>query len=76
MSGFKRWRSVGGYARSLVLAATIGAAIQGTGCASERDAISRVQPNALNKHFFVGDNLSDASDDPEFRWRNYVVDRR
>ncbi len=43
-------------------------------CASERDAISRVQPNALNKHFFLGDKLDDPKDDPEFRYRSYVVD--
>ncbi len=44
------------------------------GCAAERDPINRVQANALDKRFFVGDSLSDASDDPEFRHRSYVVD--
>ncbi|MEO7094932.1 MAG: zinc-dependent metalloprotease, partial [Polyangiales bacterium] len=44
------------------------------GCNSERDPIVRVQPNALSKTFFVGEKYNDASDDPEFRWRNYVVD--
>jgi hypothetical protein len=44
------------------------------GCAQERDPINRVQPNAVSKHFFVGTSLSDPSDDPEFFWRNYVVD--
>src|SRR3954471_3396256 len=44
------------------------------GCNAQRDPIVRVQPNAMNKKFFVGDKYSDASDDPEFRWRNYVVD--
>src|ERR1700761_4832998 len=45
-----------------------------TSCASERPPINRVQADALSKHFFVGDNLSDPGDDPEFYWRNYVVD--
>ena len=45
-----------------------------TSCAEERPPIDRVQPNALDKHFFVGDKIDDPSDDPEFYWRNYVVD--
>jgi hypothetical protein len=44
------------------------------GCAGERDPINRVQPNAMSKHFFLGDDLRDAKDDPQFHWRNYVVD--
>lgn len=56
------------------------AAIAGTvasvsvGCAQERDPINRVQAGALSKHFFVGDNLGDPSDDPEFFMRNTVID--
>jgi hypothetical protein len=46
----------------------------GMGCAEERDPINRVQANALDKTFFVGANLVDAADDPEFRHRSYVVD--
>src|SRR5436190_19449798 len=47
----------------------------GTGAwAAERDPINRVQDGAMPKSFFIGQNLSDASDDPEFFWRNYVVD--
>lgn len=42
-------------------------------CAVQRDGINRVQPNALQKSFFVGD-LSDESDDPMFVTRNFVVD--
>ncbi len=45
-----------------------------SGCAEERDPINRVQPNALPKSFFVGANLQDTSDDPEFYMRNTVVD--
>jgi hypothetical protein len=46
----------------------------GLGCAQERGAINQVQANALSKHFFVGPNLSDPSDDPEFYMRNTVID--
>jgi hypothetical protein len=44
------------------------------GCAEERDPINRVQPNALPKAFFVGEDLKDTGDDPEFYMRNTVVD--
>lgn len=44
-----------------------------TSCAVQRDSINRVQPNALQKSFFIGD-LSDPSDDPMFVTRNFVVD--
>ena len=43
------------------------------GCAEERDPINRVQANALDKTFFVGE-LGNPEDDPEFYWRNFVVD--
>src|SRR4051812_42753449 len=43
-------------------------------CAQERPPINRVQANALAKEFFVGAKLADPGDDPEFYWRNYVVD--
>ncbi|MFO0547424.1 MAG: zinc-dependent metalloprotease [Polyangiaceae bacterium] len=43
-------------------------------CAEERPPINRVQPDALSKAFFVGDDLVDTSDDPEFYLRNTVVD--
>lgn len=48
--------------------------VLGGGCAQERDPINRVQPNVLNKHFFLGSDLSDSADDPQFFWRSYVVD--
>ena len=44
------------------------------GCAKERDPVDRVQPYALDKSFFVGSDLSDASDDPEFYSRNHIID--
>lgn len=42
-------------------------------CAVERPAINRVQPNALDKSFFVG-KVTDSKDDPVFLTRNFVVD--
>ncbi|MBW2458247.1 MAG: hypothetical protein JRI68_27330, partial [Deltaproteobacteria bacterium] len=42
------------------------AASVGLGCAEERAPINRVQPNALAKAFFVGDNLTDDTDNPAF----------
>lgn len=45
-----------------------------SGCAEERAPINRVQPNAVEKSFFVGAKLSDASDNPEFYYRPTVVD--
>lgn len=42
-------------------------------CAAERAPISRVQPNALAKTFFVGD-IRDFGDDPEFYLRTTVID--
>ncbi|AKU98044.1 hypothetical protein AKJ09_04708 [Labilithrix luteola] len=44
------------------------------GCAAERDPINRVQPNALPKSFFLGENLQDYKDDPEFRTKTYNID--
>lgn len=44
------------------------------GCAEERDPISRVQIGAMPKSFFVGPNLADRSDDPEFFMRTTVID--
>lgn len=43
------------------------------GCAQERKPINRVQADALDKTFFVG-KLDDPTDDPEFYWRNFVID--
>ena len=49
-------------------------ALGAPGCAEERPPINRVQAGALDKAFFVGSELQDPTDDPEFYWRNYVVD--
>jgi hypothetical protein len=59
--------------RRLVLCAFL-ALLGGTSCASERAPINRVQANALKKSFFVGDDLSDQTDNPEFYYRATIVD--
>src|SRR5258708_38344113 len=69
--------TMGRFGQRLCLSGVIGAsllALGAAGCASEREPISRVQPNAISKHFLIGADLGDPADDPEFRWRNYVVD--
>lgn len=45
-----------------------------SGCASERAPINRVQPEALQKSFFVGASLTDDADDPKFYYRATVAD--
>src|SRR4051812_45748966 len=47
--------------------------VAGSGCAGERDPIDQTQIGALPKQFFVGQNLEDKSDDPEFYFRSTVV---
>ncbi len=44
------------------------------GCAEERPPINRVQPFALEKSFFVGDDLTDPRDDPEFWTQATLID--
>jgi hypothetical protein len=44
------------------------------GCATERAPIDRVQPFALPKTFFVGADLTDQRDDPEFWFQATLVD--
>ncbi len=62
------------WTRALLLGA-IGLAAGGNlGCAEERAPINRVQADALAKSFFVGADLKDISDDPEFYMRGTVVD--
>lgn len=59
--------------RVLRLGVGLGVMLGMFGCAQEREPIVRVQPNALDKSFFVGD-LANKTDDPQFYWRGYVVD--
>lgn len=44
------------------------------GCAEERDPINRVQANALSKSFFVGADLVDNSDNPDFYANGTLTD--
>ena len=44
------------------------------GCAEERPAIDRVQPFALEKSFFVGEDLQDPTDNPEFWTQATLID--
>jgi len=63
------------WTRRLGLVGLVGAIVYASvGCAEERPAINQVQPNALSKHFFVGADLTDQTDNPQFYMRNTVVD--
>ncbi|HVJ92728.1 MAG TPA: zinc-dependent metalloprotease [Labilithrix sp.] len=44
------------------------------GCAAERDPINRVQAGVVPKTFFLGPNLQDFRDDPEFRTKSFNID--
>jgi Met-zincin len=44
------------------------------GCAEERDPINRVQAGAVPKAFFLGSNIQDYKDDPEFRTKSFNID--
>jgi hypothetical protein len=50
------------------------AALSSAGCAEERAPINRVQAGALEKRFFVGEQLEDPSDDPEFYSAATLID--
>ncbi len=65
-STFLRW--LGLFAVTVVLG------VVSTGCAESRPPINRVQAGALDKSFFVGANLSDTSDDPEFYMGTRIID--
>lgn len=45
-----------------------------SGCAEERPPINRVQPYALEKSWFVGEDLLDPKDDPEFYHQATLID--
>ncbi|MFO0613989.1 MAG: hypothetical protein U0414_15460 [Polyangiaceae bacterium] len=60
--------------RALMAALLGSATIVSSGCAEERAPINRVQPNALAKSFFVGKDLKDPNDDPEFYALATIVD--
>ncbi len=58
-------------ARVIIIAAV--AALLGH-CAKERDPVDRVQPYAIDKAYFIGEDFTDTTDDPEFYSRNFVID--
>lgn len=62
------------WTRALLLGAMglVGGSI--VGCAQERAPINQVQADALAKSFFVGADLQDISDNPEFYMRGTVID--
>ena len=43
-------------------------------CAQQREPVDRVQPNGIDKSFFVGADLLDTSDNPEFWAQGTLVD--
>ena len=45
-----------------------------TACAEERAPIDRVQPQALAKKFFIGEDFKSTADDPEFWHQGTLVD--
>ncbi len=63
-----------GWLSRLSLGALVGVISVGAGCASERDAVERVQPQAIPKTFFLGANFKDSKDDPEFYGRTMIID--
>ncbi|MEZ4375240.1 MAG: hypothetical protein R3B07_30795 [Polyangiaceae bacterium] len=56
-----------------LLAASVGL-LATLGCAEERQPINRVQPNALEKSFFVGEDLQSDADNPAFYANGTVLD--
>lgn len=44
------------------------------GCAEEREAIDRVQPYALEKKYFIGEDFQGTQDDPEFWTQGTLID--
>ena len=44
------------------------------GCAEERPPIDRVQPYALKKSFFIGEDFNSTHDDPEFWTQGTLID--
>lgn len=62
------------HTRKRVLLAFAATALVALGCAQEREPIVRVQANALKKSFFVGEDLSSKTDDPEFYMRSTMLE--
>ncbi len=68
ISKMKLWFGFKGIGALLIIAFVF------SGCAEERDPIDRVQPYALDKVHFIGQDFTDTRDDPEFWSRNTVID--
>ena len=51
----------------------IACALVAVTCAEQRPPINRVQPYALDKEFFIGEDFADSADDPQF-WTQAVWD--
>jgi hypothetical protein len=62
------------WTRAVILGALGLAAGGAVGCAEERPPINKVQANALAKSFFVGADLQNPTDDPEFFAQGTVID--
>jgi hypothetical protein len=62
------------YLSRIGLLALVGAVGYAGGCAEERDPINRTQANISSKKFFLGENLEDFRDDPEFRTKSFNID--
>jgi hypothetical protein len=60
--------------RSLVATLAVASLLMSTGCAEQREAVDRVQPFALDKTLFVGEDLVDPSDNPEFWTQGTLID--
>ncbi|MFP6685554.1 MAG: hypothetical protein VB934_12605, partial [Polyangiaceae bacterium] len=60
--------------RAFAMVALCLAAFAVQGCAEERDPINRVQPDALAKSFFVGDDLVSDKDNPDFYANGTLLD--
>lgn len=60
--------------KHLTLAAAGALLLAAAGCAEERAPIDQVQPNVLEKSFFVGKDLQSPTDDPEFYEQATLVD--
>ncbi len=60
--------------RTTLLVAALTLCALAVGCAQQVPAINRVQPYALDKTWFVGKDLQDAKDDPEFWSRATLID--
>lgn len=67
-----KWLGRGAFAALVVGIFTSSGAM--SGCATERDPISRIQQGALAKSFFLGPSITDFRDDPEFRAKSFNID--